>query len=167
LAPSRRDDVALVVTEAVTNAVLHAYPDMEPGPLYVAASVSGRALLVIVCDWGGGMTPDPDRGGLGFGMALTSALADRGEIAPSRSDRGTHVAMLFRDATPGIAAPDVSHPVQATMTARTDTDAVRAYVDALAETSAAIDEDTQALHAEARHAVAQARRLRGQTRQVS
>ena len=37
----RRRDIALVVTEAATNTVLHAYGDMRPGPIYVAAAVSG------------------------------------------------------------------------------------------------------------------------------
>ena len=37
VATGRRDDIALVVTEAATNAVLHGYVDVDAGPLYAAA----------------------------------------------------------------------------------------------------------------------------------
>jgi anti-sigma regulatory factor (Ser/Thr protein kinase) len=55
LAPGRRDDILLVTTEAATNAVLHAYPDTDPGPLYVAAALVDQDLIVSVVDRGRGM----------------------------------------------------------------------------------------------------------------
>src|SRR5689334_2848490 len=159
VAVGRREEIALVVTEAATNAVLHAYLDTTVGPLYVIASVSARSLFVTVCDWGRGMTPHRHSPGLGLGVALMRALADAVDITPNDSGRGTRVAVLFRDATPPIGAPEVSRPVQATMTAYDDADALRAYVSALAKTTAALRDDAKALHAQARHAVARARRL--------
>jgi serine/threonine-protein kinase RsbW len=159
VAPRRREDIALVVTEAATNAVLHAYVDTPPGPLYVTALVSGRSLLVTVCDWGRGMLPHPDSPGAGFGVSLMRTLTNAVEIRPSHADRGTRVALLFHHAIPAIGAPAVSHDVQGAMTADDDVHALRVYLSALAETTAAICDDTQALHAEARHAVARARRL--------
>ena len=44
-----------MVTEAASNTVLHAYGDLRPGPVYVAAAVSGRSLVLTVSDCGRGM----------------------------------------------------------------------------------------------------------------
>src|SRR3954449_10362814 len=49
-------DVKLAVTEACTNAVVHAYPDGE-GPLQVSAYVSEERLMLVVCDEGRGIVP--------------------------------------------------------------------------------------------------------------
>jgi hypothetical protein len=54
LAADRRADVAAVVREAATNAVLHAYGDPTPGPLYAAAAVGGDSLTVWISDSAGG-----------------------------------------------------------------------------------------------------------------
>jgi serine/threonine-protein kinase RsbW len=159
VAAGRREKIALAITDASTNAVLHAYPDVEPGPLYVAADVSGRSLLVTICDWGDGFMPRPDSPPSGFGVSLMRALADSVQIGPHRSGPGTRVALLFRAAAPAIHAPGMSRHLQATMAAHHDCDAFRDYHSALADTPAAICKDTRALHAEARHAVARAKRL--------
>ena len=62
------DGVALAVTEAVTNAVMHAYRDREPGTVRIFASVGDGALVVIVSDDGPGMTPRTDSPGIGLGL---------------------------------------------------------------------------------------------------
>jgi anti-sigma regulatory factor (Ser/Thr protein kinase) len=72
----RRADVALVVTEAATNVVLHAYRTGAAGPLYATARLSGRTLEVTVCDCGGGHAGAGDSGGAGFGTPLMTALSD-------------------------------------------------------------------------------------------
>jgi anti-sigma regulatory factor (Ser/Thr protein kinase) len=59
VADAQRSDIALTVTEAATNVVLHAYPDAPPGTLYAAAALHGRALIVSVIDGGCGMRPRP------------------------------------------------------------------------------------------------------------
>ena len=58
--------VALAVSEAVTNAVMHAYCDREPGAVRIFASVAEGALVVIVSDDGPGMTPRTDSPGMGW-----------------------------------------------------------------------------------------------------
>jgi anti-sigma regulatory factor (Ser/Thr protein kinase) len=50
VADAQRSDIAVTVTEAATNVVLHAYPDAPPGTLYAAAALHGRALIVSVID---------------------------------------------------------------------------------------------------------------------
>src|SRR3954453_22109326 len=59
-------DVKLAVTEACTNAVVHAYPDGD-GPLEVAAYVKAERLLLVVRDAGRGIVPRTDSPGLGLG----------------------------------------------------------------------------------------------------
>ena len=56
-----RDAVGVVVSEAVTNAVLHAYRDREqPGQVHVSASLDDEGVEVAVADDGLGLRP---RGG--------------------------------------------------------------------------------------------------------
>jgi anti-sigma regulatory factor (Ser/Thr protein kinase) len=89
------DAVALAVTEAVANAVRHAYPS---GTGEVRVGVSGNAgeVVVMVTDEGVGVrgfTASRRGPGSGHGLALIRALADRVRIEPS-SD-GTLVEMVF------------------------------------------------------------------------
>src|SRR5262245_39806613 len=75
-AADRRADIALVVSEAATNAVLHAYGETTPGPLYVAATLGGASLTVWICDIGRGMLPRRESPGLGLGLGLITQLCD-------------------------------------------------------------------------------------------
>ncbi|MEA2321697.1 MAG: hypothetical protein QOD81_1547 [Solirubrobacteraceae bacterium] len=88
--------VALALSEAVSNAVLHAYADApEPGDVEVVAQrFADDGLKVVVCDAGSGMKPRPDSPGLGAGLALIGALAD-GVRVEARPGGGTRVAMSF------------------------------------------------------------------------
>jgi anti-sigma regulatory factor (Ser/Thr protein kinase) len=63
-----RDAVALAVSEALTNVVVHAYAADEPGNIIVEAwpDQDGH-FLVMVCDEGRGMLPRTDSPGLGWG----------------------------------------------------------------------------------------------------
>src|ERR1044071_7534557 len=65
----RLGDVRLAVSEAATNAVLHAYRDRDPGQIRVDARVldDGR-LRIVVEDDGFGPLPRPDSPGLGLGL---------------------------------------------------------------------------------------------------
>src|SRR5215208_6191787 len=47
--------VALAVSEAATNVVVHAYPDAGPRPLHVAADFEEGDLEVVVADQGEGL----------------------------------------------------------------------------------------------------------------
>jgi len=90
--------VELAVSEAVNNAVLHAYRDRDPtagpGKVHVTAVVRGDELRVTVADEGIGMRPRADSPGAGLGLALMGTLADRIDIDQRRG--GTRVTLAFR-----------------------------------------------------------------------
>jgi anti-sigma regulatory factor (Ser/Thr protein kinase) len=79
--------VGIVVSEAVTNAVLHAYRDGEPGAVRVKASVDPDLLTLVVADDGIGMSPNPDSPGLGVGLALIGRLAEHLEVQSAGGTR--------------------------------------------------------------------------------
>jgi anti-sigma regulatory factor (Ser/Thr protein kinase) len=87
------DDVALAVSEAVSNAVIHAFRGREPGRIDLRALVDGDRLVVSVSDDGVGVTPNPDSPGLGLGLALIGSLAEGIELR--RDGRGTTIIMRF------------------------------------------------------------------------
>ena len=87
-------DIALAVTEACTNAVVHAYRD-GGGTINVTASHADGVLTVTVRDHGGGMlSPRVDTPGLGVGLPVIAAIAQSVEIG-SPQDGGTEVRMRF------------------------------------------------------------------------
>jgi len=90
------DGVALALSEAATNAVLHAYVDApEPGDVEVIAQrIAGDGIVLAVCDEGRGMKPRPDSPGVGLGLALAAAIASRLEVE-TRPGGGTRVSMTF------------------------------------------------------------------------
>lgn len=75
----RRFDLDLLVTELVSNSLLHA----DPGPITLRATVSGDVLRVEVWDDGPGIERRPRRrmpsasAGQGRGLPLLERLADR------------------------------------------------------------------------------------------
>ena len=74
-ADGTRQDVALAVTEACTNIVLHAYPT-HPGEITLSAATDADALLVEVHDDGVGIATPSRHPGLGMGISLMHRLAD-------------------------------------------------------------------------------------------
>src|SRR4051812_8183085 len=97
-----RDAVGVVVSEAVTNAVLHAYREQEaPGQVHVSASLDDHGVELAVDDDGLGMRPRVDSPGVGLGLPLIGDLADRVEVM-SRAP-GTRVRAFF--ALMGPAGP--------------------------------------------------------------
>jgi anti-sigma regulatory factor (Ser/Thr protein kinase) len=87
------DAVRLTSSEALTNAVLHAYRG-EPGTVQVSAAVISRELWVLIADEGCGIQPGAERPGLGLGLGLIAKLTDDFEIVP-RASGGTEVRMRF------------------------------------------------------------------------
>jgi anti-sigma regulatory factor (Ser/Thr protein kinase) len=85
--------VRLAASEAVTNAVLHAYQG-RAGTIQVTAWYVPGELWVLVGDDGGGLRVRRDRPGLGLGLALIAQMADEFEIL-SRSSGGTELRMRF------------------------------------------------------------------------
>src|SRR3954453_12462535 len=60
-----RDAISVVVSEAVTNAVLHAYADAErPGEVHLSARVDDDGVEIAVSDDGAGLRPRPDSPGV-------------------------------------------------------------------------------------------------------
>jgi len=89
-----KDAVGIVVSEAVTNAVIHAYRDQTSvGRVHVSASLDDQGVEVAVDDDGLGMRPRTDSPGVGLGLPLMGDLADRVDIS-SRAP-GTRIAAFF------------------------------------------------------------------------
>ncbi len=95
-------DVKLAVTEACTNAVVHAYPEGE-GPLEVAAFVGEGRLMLVVRDEGRGIVPRTDSPGLGLGLPLIATLAEALELGTDERER-TEVRMTFKLDSEDLAA---------------------------------------------------------------
>jgi serine/threonine-protein kinase RsbW/stage II sporulation protein AB (anti-sigma F factor) len=72
--------VLLAVSEAATNAVLHAYLGRPAGPLHLRGVVRDGALVITVADEGRGMRPRPDSPGLGLGLPLLASSVDHLEV---------------------------------------------------------------------------------------
>ena len=104
-------DIKTAVSEAVTNCIVHAYPD-RVGPVILTVSVyPGRVVRITVADKGVGIpvvhrameplytTGDPEeRSGLGF--AVMQSFMDGVRVA-SRPARGTRVTLIKRLAAKG------------------------------------------------------------------
>jgi anti-sigma regulatory factor (Ser/Thr protein kinase) len=85
----------LAVSEAVSNAVVHAFVDRgEPGTVTVTAFPEDDHICVVVSDDGGGMRPRPDSPGLGVGLPLMTQMTQSLEFREG-ADGGTEVVMRF------------------------------------------------------------------------
>jgi serine/threonine-protein kinase RsbW/stage II sporulation protein AB (anti-sigma F factor) len=88
-------DIALAVTEAATNAVLHAYRDRtEPGAVIVEVEDHDGYVCVYVRDEGSGLAPRVDSPGLGLGLGLIAQVADAADVRAPETG-GTEVVMRF------------------------------------------------------------------------
>jgi serine/threonine-protein kinase RsbW/stage II sporulation protein AB (anti-sigma F factor) len=96
VAAGRLGDVRLAVSEAATNAVLHAYRDRDPGQIRVHANVLDDGILCIVVeDDGSGPRPRPDSPGLGLGLPTIASVADAVELSTGSARRGARLSMRF------------------------------------------------------------------------
>jgi len=89
-------DAKMAVTEACTNAVVHAYDD-EAGRLDIEMFADDDALTVVVKDRGSGIQPRANRTSstaLGLGLPLIAALSDAFEVRGGPGI-GTEVRMTF------------------------------------------------------------------------
>jgi anti-sigma regulatory factor (Ser/Thr protein kinase) len=95
LAGSRLADLALAVSEAVTNVVLHAYRGRAtPGAMDLTLEAHEDGIHVAVRDFGLGLVPRDDSPGLGLGLGVIGRMADRVEISAPRGG-GTELRMIF------------------------------------------------------------------------
>ena len=65
---------SLVVNEAVTNAVVHAFEGREPGTITLTLLAPPGALVAVVADDGVGMAHRTDSPGLGMGLAMIGGI---------------------------------------------------------------------------------------------
>jgi anti-sigma regulatory factor (Ser/Thr protein kinase) len=87
------DAIRLATSEALTNAVVHAYRG-GTGPVHVSAAMAEDELWVLVGDDGHGLITGSPSGGLGVGLALIAELTDSFAVV-NRSTGGTEVRMRF------------------------------------------------------------------------
>lgn len=100
------NDIKMAVSEAVTNAIVHAYPDRIGQVRMVMRILPGSVAWVKVSDQGCGIpdvetamqpmfttAPDQERAGLGF--AVMQSFMDKVKVT-SRVGRGTSVVMTKR-----------------------------------------------------------------------
>jgi len=89
------DAIALAVSEAATNVVLHAYRDRDaPGTFTLELDLEAGSLLIDVRDDGVGMSPRDDSPGMGFGLPLIARVADAHGFVVTEGG-GTCLAMRF------------------------------------------------------------------------
>lgn len=100
--PSLKEAVCLAASEAMTNAVVHAYHG-QPGRVYVTAAVVSDELWILIADDGRGLEPRSERPGLGLGLGLIAQVTSELAIVP-RANGGTEVRMRFD--LPRSSAPD-------------------------------------------------------------
>ena len=97
-------DIALAVSEACNNAVVHAYRTSDgngDGKAFrLVAQHLDATVRVTVSDDGDGMTPRSDSPGLGLGLPLIATLCDDVKIGPAATGDGTVVAMTFYRPSP-------------------------------------------------------------------
>lgn len=97
------DAVSLAVSEAVTNAVVHAFRDGSEGRVTIATDADDSLLRVVVRDDGCGMSPHLGSPGAGLGLPIIAELSDNVSVEPIGSGGGTEVRMTFRLAA-GVSA---------------------------------------------------------------
>ncbi len=93
-------DVALAVSEAAANAVVHAFVGREPGTIRIVLRALAGAVAVNVIDDGIGMVPRTDSPGLGLGLPTIAQLTEHFDVSTGPGGRGTELTMRF--AAPGV-----------------------------------------------------------------
>jgi serine/threonine-protein kinase RsbW/stage II sporulation protein AB (anti-sigma F factor) len=91
-----REQIALAVSEALSNCVIHAYAGQDrPGPVTVEAWARAGSVVVLVSDEGRGMVPRLDSPGLGIGLPLIAQMSDQLDIEARDDQPGVRVRMTF------------------------------------------------------------------------
>jgi anti-sigma regulatory factor (Ser/Thr protein kinase) len=103
----RLEEIRLAVSEALTNAVVHAYRDHDGGRLHVTAAIASGELWILIGDDGRGLHAWNDSRGLGIGLSLISGLSDDFAIV-TRASGGTEVQMRFDLNKARAGSPEVT-----------------------------------------------------------
>lgn len=91
----RCEDIALAVSEALSNTVLHAYVGQPiPGSMSLEGAAVDDSLELVVCDEGRGMLPRHASTGLSLGLPLIVGLAEKVEVEDIVP--GMRLRMTFR-----------------------------------------------------------------------
>jgi anti-sigma regulatory factor (Ser/Thr protein kinase)/anti-anti-sigma regulatory factor len=109
-----RQSLKMAVSEAVTNAIEHAYPPGRVGPVWLVAALLPNGFLEVnVADRGRWREPGTAGDGRGHGLLVIGQLADEMEVrhppqdAAERSGaRGTTVTVRHRLRHPAVLATD-------------------------------------------------------------
>ena len=86
--------IRLAASEAITNAIIHAYERAERGEVHVSASYVEGELWLLIADAGHGLRPRENSPGLGLGLALIAQLSDDFQIL-TRGSGGTELRLRF------------------------------------------------------------------------
>ncbi len=87
------EGIRLAVSEAVTNAVQHAYHGRTGAVHLSAAAISGE-LWILIADDGCGLEPNRNSAGLGLGLAWMAQFSDGLTLMP-RASGGLEVRLRF------------------------------------------------------------------------
>jgi stage II sporulation protein AB (anti-sigma F factor) len=94
MAGDQLEGVRLVVSEAISNAVLHAY-DGDDGEIQVTAAVVPGELWILIADDGAGLRAErTENRGLGLGLGWMAQFSD-GLTLVTRSSGGLEVRLRF------------------------------------------------------------------------
>jgi len=88
------DGIALALSEALTNAVLHAYTDVAPQDVEVTVEVAAGTVVLTVADRGRGMQPRADSPGIGLGLPVIASVTERFNVE-QRPEGGTRLTLWF------------------------------------------------------------------------
>ena len=90
------ENIALALSEALSNAVIHAYPgDGADGRVDVDAWKDDGCFVVMVGDGGRGMALPSESPGLGLGLPLIARVSERLEIEDGGPEAGVRLRMTF------------------------------------------------------------------------
>jgi anti-sigma regulatory factor (Ser/Thr protein kinase) len=96
-----RDAVAVVVSEAMTDALVHgSRAPLEGGTIRLSATVDADFVEIEVGDEGARMRPGPDRPAAALGLPIMAALADDVEVGDGPAARLCARFALFGPAGP-------------------------------------------------------------------
>ena len=97
-----QSDLALAVSEGLTNCVVHAFVAHPLGTMGLVAVALDDVFHISIVDDGCGMKPRTDSPGLGIGLGLIAQLTSSLEILEGPGGRGTEMRLTL-DA-PGMRA---------------------------------------------------------------
>ncbi len=88
-------DLEVVMTEAVSNVVRHAYGGATEGRIEIGCTCVGEDVVIRIRDWGGPFADGGDRSeGGGYGLGLIRELADA--VHRTRLDDGNLLEIVKR-----------------------------------------------------------------------